>query len=107
MNEILTMRDLVALEVIATAAERCARVARVLPSGTPVYGTARSIGNDRGAFLGRDEDVRDGYLRVTTREGFETFWPVRELMPLVHSGEFTEYDWRDPVTYEIGVRITE
>lgn len=91
---ILTMADLVALERIAHAAQTTAKVARATPDGDILYGTARSIGDSRGNFLKPGRDVRGAYLRVTSRSGFERFWPVAELMPLVHSGEFAEYDWR-------------
>jgi hypothetical protein len=53
-----------------------------------VRGTARSIGDDCGNFAGRDDDVRDCSLRVTTDAGIEVFWPVAELIADVHTGMF-------------------
>jgi hypothetical protein len=53
---------------------------RALDNGDVIYGQARSIGRTDGAFLPAGEDVRAGYLRVTTRGGFEAFWPVSELV---------------------------
>ena len=95
----LSVSDVVALATITGAAASTARVARFMPEDSPlagsvVQGTARSVGDERGNFLGAGEDVRDAYLRVTTRGGMECFWPVRELMADVESGTFAaEYDW--------------
>jgi|tagenome__1003787_1003787.scaffolds.fasta_scaffold20985677_10 hypothetical protein len=94
-ENVLTMADLTALETISRAAITCARIAWVdRVTGRINYGTARSIGDENGNFLRRDKDVRDGFLRITTRGGWEHFVRVRDLMPLVHSGHFAEYDWR-------------
>lgn len=93
MAGILTMTQLVQLETIAGAAQRTAKVARATDDGEVLYGIARSIGDERGMFLGHDTDIRDGYLRVTSRAGFEHFWPVAELMREVSDGLFAEYDW--------------
>lgn len=88
MSAILTIADAVDLAAIIGAAQRTAPVARLMESGDVIYGTARSIGDERGNFLHEDEDVRDGLLRVTSTMGWEHFWPVRDLMPEVRSGEF-------------------
>lgn len=88
MSEILTIGDAIDIGAICGAAGRCAPVARALESGDVVYGTARSIGDTRGAFLASDTDVRNGYLRVTTRSGLEAFWPLRELLTELRAGLF-------------------
>lgn len=84
----LTVHDAVALATIVEASIHNSYVARVADDGRVMHGTARSIGDDRGAFLATGEDVRDAYLRVTLSTGFEAFWPVAELIPQTHSGEF-------------------
>ena len=100
MADNLTMTQLMALETIAGAAQRTAKVARAVPASDGsacddvVYGTARHICRDTsGNFLRGEDDVRDGLLRVTSKSGFEYFWPVRELMAEVGQGMFAEYDW--------------
>jgi len=92
---ILTMRDVIALESICHAAQTGATVARLVESGTTIYGTARSIGTEAG-IMARDVDIRDLYLRVTSTAGTEMFWRVADLMPQVSSGEFiTDYAMPD------------
>ena len=92
---ILTIRDAIALQTIIQAAQTTAKVARAVDGGEVILGTARHIvksPTDIG-FLNADEDVRDGYLRVTLQNGFEAFWLVRELMPEAEAGLFALYDW--------------
>lgn len=91
--QVLTISDAIAIGQIADMASRCAKVARLMDDGNVIYGTARSIGDERGMFLSSSDDVREGFLRVTTQGGFEAFWPIADLVPLVQSTEFTEYDW--------------
>jgi hypothetical protein len=93
MSDVLSIDDANDLQTILTAAQRCAKVARAFGGGEVIYGTARSIGTQAGAFLTSEDDVRNGYLRVTTQSGLEAFWPVRELMREAGSGEFALYDW--------------
>lgn len=86
-NTAVTMNDLHALTEIVDACIHGYKVARLMPDGsTVIEGVARSIGDEQGNFLRRDEDVRNGFLRVSGV--FEYFWPVRELMPQVHGAEF-------------------
>ena len=56
--------------------------------GTVYVGLARSIGDERGNFGGRDDDIRDEYLRVTLLLGFDVAWPMSELLSEVGSGYF-------------------
>jgi hypothetical protein len=84
----LTMRDLVALEEVARAAQTNAKVRWLLQSGDIAEGTARSIGDERGNFLSWGEDVRDGYLRITNKGGWDHFVPVTKLIELVQEGGF-------------------
>lgn len=90
---VLTIGDTMSLYTITHAAVHKAKVARLLDSGDVVNGTARAITDDHGNFLSRDVDIRDGFLWVTTAGGMEVFWSVAELLPLVASTEFAEYDW--------------
>jgi hypothetical protein len=85
----LTMHDLVALETVARAAQTNAKVRWLSANlGEILEGTARSIGDERGMFLAGDDDVRDGYLRITSTGGFDYFLPVAKLVELVHEGGF-------------------
>src|SRR5487761_1539313 len=90
--QVLSISDAVDLGVIVDSAVRTARVARLLDGGLLVRGTARSIGDDCGNFAGRDDDVRDCFLRVTTDSGLEVFWSVAELIPEVSTGMFSLYE---------------
>jgi hypothetical protein len=94
----LTTNDVMALGEIVEAAVRGAKVARVMPeghyaAGDIIHGIARSIGDSNGFFLTNADDIRDGFLRVTTRGGTEVFWPVRDLMEENKQGAFARYDW--------------
>lgn len=98
-NTTLSVSDIERLYEILRVAQGTMKVARAMNGGPGyqdgdiVYGTARYICAPSGAFLRSDEDVRDGYLRVTTDNGWDVFWPVRDLMPEVASGEFRQYNW--------------
>jgi hypothetical protein len=83
-----TTRDATAMAVIQDLAHRGARLARMMPDGdTVIYGTARSLGDATASRFARsDEDVRELYLRVTTVQGFECFWPVLDLITAHHDG---------------------
>lgn len=86
---ILTVSAAMALGELLSAAQRGALVARVVDYGDGVvYGTARSVGDERGMFVGPNDDARDCYLRVTTSGGFEAFWPVVELVGEYRLGLF-------------------
>ncbi len=65
------------------------KVARLI-NGDVITGTARHFVKDpdSAAFLSGTDDVRDAYLRVTTTQGMEVFWPISDLAPEVGSGEF-------------------
>lgn len=89
MSKPLTMTDAVHLEIVLSAAQGNKYVARLIDDKV-VHGTARSIGDERGNFLTNQEDIRDGYLRVSGT--FEFFWPVAELMDEAGEGTFvTDY----------------
>jgi hypothetical protein len=89
----ITMRDLISLGMIASMAQRNAKIVRVLADRSePIYGTARSIGDERGNFTPSDGNVLNEYLRVTTRDGWEEFWPVTDLMDAIEDGTFAETD---------------
>jgi hypothetical protein len=93
MSEVLTIADAIALGEILRMAQSCAKVSRMTIDGDVINGTARSVGHENGAYLTRETDVRDGYLRVTTQSGLEAVWPVRELIPEVQETTFVAYDW--------------
>lgn len=84
----LNLRDAVALSTVLRAAQTNARVTWLVENGETITGVARHIVHDpeTAAFLNDDDDVRDGYLRVSST--FEHFLPVREVIELVWRGEF-------------------
>jgi hypothetical protein len=96
MSDTLTIADAVHLNTVLTAAQGNRRVARLMPDDSPlagkiIEGTARRVGDDRGCSV-HGADVRDLMLWVTTTSGFETFWPVRDLMSQVPEGAFVITD---------------
>lgn len=81
----LTGYDACTLADLVRAAQGNQRVARLMPEGTNaaglvIVGTARCIGDENGNFAGRDDDIRDAFMRVTTLSGFEAFWPMSDLI---------------------------
>lgn len=91
----LTTADVFNLNSVIDAACQTARVAMVSDDGgEPLYGTARCISaNDGGSGTTTSKDVRDHYLRVTMRGGWERWFPVAELADKASRGEFLIYDW--------------
>ena len=84
---VLTAADVVHLAAIVAAAHRGNRVAwEDSAVGDVVWGTARSIGDERGAHLGDADDIRDSFLRVTTKAGLERFLPIRAFVELLRDG---------------------
>lgn len=87
MTGLLTTTDASALAAIINAAVTNQQVGRLIDEKV-VVGTARNIGDENGNFLDGQTDIRDGYLHVTMRAGWEVFWAVRDLMPQYLTGEF-------------------
>ena len=83
----LTVRDALDIAAICEAAIHNQRVAWLYGShGDVMHGIARSIGDQNGNLAGRDDDIRDCYLRVSAT--FEHFLPVGEVMAMIRTGEF-------------------
>jgi hypothetical protein len=95
----LTKATTLALAVIIEAAAREARVRRLTEDNEVTEGTARHLVTGSGTDWctgdgddgtdwspGDGDDLRDCYLRVTTTGGWEAWWPVSELIELVHTG---------------------
>lgn len=77
----LTKSNFYALSQIMDAASGTLTVAFLDEDGRRDDGTARSIGTEGGMFLGPNDDVRKGYLRVTMNvSGVERFELVSDLM---------------------------
>jgi hypothetical protein len=93
---LLNIVDACTIADIIRAAQGNQPVVKLLDDGNLLSGTARAIcSNDRGSFLARGEDVRDGFLWVTTHGGMESFWPMREVIPGVQAGTYAlNYDPR-------------
>lgn len=79
-ERILSIADAVSIGAIIGAVHHDSKVARLMSSGDVIVGIPRSIGDSRGAFLASGEDVRDGFLRVTSTTGWEHFWPMSDLI---------------------------
>ena len=76
----LTLGNACLLADIVRAAQGGQNVKWLNESDDVVEGVARSIGNDSGGFLGRDEDVRGAFLRITLLSGMEYFMPISDVM---------------------------
>lgn len=92
MTDILTARDVMTLAEIISMTQRNAKIARDMSDDILVYGHARSIGDENFCADFRN-DIRDQYLRVTTRGGMEYAWPVADLVKARQDGAFAEMDW--------------
>lgn len=86
MSRVLTINDACTIADIVRCVQGCQPITRLLDGGDVVTGTARSIGDEHGNFLARGDDVRDGFLRVTTSMGFEEFWEMAMVMDEVECG---------------------
>lgn len=84
---VLNISDAVTIADILRVAQGNKPVTRLVEGGALVSGTARAITHEGGGFLGANDDVREGFLWVTTHTGFEQWWPVAEMVPLVQAGE--------------------
>lgn len=98
MTDTLTITDATSLGMVMEAAQGGRKVARTTDGGeTVIYGIARHIvrSETNHGFLAGDPDfdVRDACLRVTSKSGFDHFWPIRDLMGDVRTGSFAVYDW--------------
>ena len=90
----LTISTALAIAEVLRAAQTEGKVYLVRTGeGGPLYGHARSVGDDRGNFLRADRDVREAYLRVTTRGGWDVFVPMAEVIEAAEEGRFGRYDW--------------
>ena len=77
----MNINEIVDIATVIRAAHRGARVARLFPDGTVIYGTARRI-------TGPSEDVSQCALDVTTDQGWETQWDILTLANEIYPGEF-------------------
>jgi hypothetical protein len=99
-DRILTPFAACQLADIVRAAQDGKPVARQLDD-VVVYGTARCVGDDRGNHAQRGDDVRDCFLRVTSRGGFELFWPVSDLVTELAEGTFVlDHPYPEPTISE-------
>lgn len=84
---VLTINEVVTIAAILRAAQENQPVAFVADNGQVLDSTARAIcACEGGGFLGGKEEVRDGYLWVTTASGFERWIPMREVIERVADG---------------------
>jgi hypothetical protein len=93
-TDTLSPQDVLNLSKIIDAAYGSKKVARADDNGAVIYGIARHlVSNPETYVLSSSADVRDCWLRVTTRSGSEVVWPIRELAREISTGEFAQYDW--------------
>ena len=80
---------------IIEIAQTGAKVSWVTDDGDIIDGIARHLVKDpdNAVFLGSKDDVRDSYLRVTTKNGWEAFLPVAELITKVLDNTFLQHNW--------------
>jgi hypothetical protein len=85
----LSIFDLRALASIVDACDAGARVLWVADNGGTLDGVARHIVRDAQtfAFLDHDDDVREGFLRVSGT--MEHALPIARVIELWHRGELT------------------
>jgi hypothetical protein len=89
----LSIADVIALSTIIDAASQSAHVRWLDDDGSTIAeGTARHIvrGEDDFAFIPQTMDLRDAFLRITSRAGWDVAIPVRKLMDMVMRGEFVK-----------------
>lgn len=94
MSDTLTVGDVHALAELVSAVNQTAKVAYIGIDGQSIYGHARYFcGNGDGGGIPAGMDIRQCYVRVTLRSGFESFPTVQYLSDAVKRGEFSIYDW--------------
>lgn len=84
----------VRLATIIGWTQRGTRVVWLIPDGNgrTDSGTVRSVGDLSGNFLNRTDDVRDGFVRITTTSGWERFVPVTQMVDMVANGTMVAED---------------
>ena len=90
MERVLSVGEAVDLATVVEWAIHNARLGWVNESGDVSYGTARSIGDERGAHAQRSDDVRDCFLRITTDTGWEWFVPITEALERLRAGTLVQ-----------------
>jgi hypothetical protein len=90
----LSVAELTTLAEIARAAQGTLPITFAEDDGRVSVGRARAfVRNEHGSYLQAHDDVRDAYLWVTMRSGFERFLPVGELVLDVREGKVAlDYD---------------
>jgi len=87
-DRVLTTADALAIATILDAAHSGRRVSWLVSGGHVITGVARHIVRDDSFnFLRGDEDVRDGYLRVS--DLFERLLAVTDVIEWIKAGTFT------------------
>ncbi|MFN2347588.1 MAG: hypothetical protein ABR616_17985 [Dermatophilaceae bacterium] len=66
---------------VIQAAQATVRVARLMPDGDVLFGTARRVAGDT-------SNVETCSLEVTLDSGLEVSWPISDLADQTHYGEF-------------------
>lgn len=88
MAEPFTLNDAITIEPIVRAAITNARVRYLGKHDQIISGTARCIGDEYGNRMGKDTDIREQFLRITTDYGMEAFLRVDGLMEMVRQTTF-------------------
>jgi len=85
-DQVLTLADTVTMCDVIRWCQTNARLLWMDDRGDIRQGTARSIGDDRGAFLASGADVRGSFVRITTAEGWEWFAPMADVIARHQAG---------------------
>lgn len=90
-DRILTQNDLQDLSEILRAAGNGSKVTWQ-PDFEPIHGVVRHIVKDpdHAYFLGPEDDVRDGYLRISAT--FEHFIPIADILKFMHEGRLAFHE---------------
>ena len=81
----ITIAEALALTQIIEAAQGGRKVVWLNEEGNRMEGVARHICSDAETFgfLGSNQNVFEGFLRVTTSTGFELAQPISQIVPMV------------------------
>ena len=95
-DRVLNYRTASAIGDIIEIAQTAAKVTWVYDDESlPRHGVARHLvtSPETAGFLGAEDDVRDAYLRVTGKSGWEEFFSVQFLIEKILDNTFLQHNW--------------
>ena len=93
MAEPFTLSDAVTVGIIADMAQKNKVVSWLPKRGPVVAGTARCVGTEYGCAAAEGTDVREQFLRITTKMGLEHFMSIPDAMARVREGTLSVGDF--------------